>query len=130
MPIDPEEFYWTLEAVYRNGVLDRVMEIQGEAIEGVLLDTGLNIGDLLNKMDGASDETVQKMERLLERTGPFLKYVRNDRVLQYVARALDVAYIRRAAVNIMKSSLTRAVTGQSPPTVSVRIRQALSARVS
>lgn len=129
MAIDPDEFYWTFEAVYRNGVLDRFMEIQGMAIEGVMQETGLNMGDLLNRMDEASDETVWKIERLLEKMGPFLKYARNDRVLGLVARALDVAFIRQLMVKTMKTRLTWAVTGEHPPPLSARIRDALAARM-
>ncbi|MBC7228761.1 MAG: hypothetical protein H5T74_14565, partial [Actinobacteria bacterium] len=50
MPLDPQEVFRVMQCAWRNGVLDKFMVIQGEALEGVMADTGMNLGDLLNRL--------------------------------------------------------------------------------
>ncbi|NPV60923.1 MAG: hypothetical protein HPY75_14830, partial [Actinobacteria bacterium] len=53
LALDPAEVFKVMRCAWRNGVLDKFMVIQGEALEGVMADTGMNMGDLLNRLDEA-----------------------------------------------------------------------------
>ncbi|NPV59498.1 MAG: hypothetical protein HPY75_07535, partial [Actinobacteria bacterium] len=53
LALDPQEVFKVMQCAWRNGVLDKFMVIQGEALEGVMADTGMNMGDLLNRLDEA-----------------------------------------------------------------------------
>jgi len=115
MPLDPQEVFRVMQCAWRNGVLDRFMAIQGEALEGVMADTGMNLGDLLNRLDEAKEETVQKIDRMLDRAGPLVKYAESDRLMRLAARLLDLSFVRRAVVAGMRANLARAAGGEPRP---------------
>lgn len=110
-----------MRCAWRNGVLDRFMAIQGEALEGVMADTGLNMGDLLNRLDEAKQETVDKVDRLLDRAGPLMKYLDSDRLMGLAARLLDFAPVKRAMVAGMRAQMARAATGAPRPSLKERV---------
>jgi hypothetical protein len=127
--LDPQEVFKVMQCAYRNGVLDKFMVIQGEALEGVIADTGLNMGDLLNRLDEAEEATVMKIDRLLDRAGPFVKYANSDRLMKLSSRLLDSAAVRKMMVKNMRATLARTVTGSSPPSLGERLR-ALAGRTA
>ncbi|MBC7231591.1 MAG: hypothetical protein H5T74_14530, partial [Actinobacteria bacterium] len=104
-----------MQCAWRNGVLDKFMVIQGEALEGVMADTGMNLGDLLNRLDEASEETVQKIDRLLDRAGPLMRHLDSDRLMRLASRLLDLSPVRKAMVAGMRANMARAATGAPRP---------------
>lgn len=122
MAIDPQEVFKVMQCAYRNGVLDKFMVIQGEALEGVMADTGMNLGDLLNRLDEAEEATVVKIDRLLDRAGPLVKYADSDRLMRLASRLLDVAAVRRMVVAGMRSTMARAASGGAPPSLPQRLK--------
>jgi len=125
VPIDPGEVFDVMECAYRHGVLDKFMVIQGEALEAVMKEAELNMGDLLNRMDEAEEETVQKVDRLLDRLGPFIKYADSDRLMKFTSRILDLPLVKRMMVKNIKNSILKIMTGESPPSLGQRIKAAL-----
>lgn len=121
MALDPAEVFKVMRCAWRNGVLDKFMAIQGEALEGVMADTGMNMGDLLNRLDEARPETVAKVDRLLERSGPFMKYLDNDRLMRAVSRLLDLSLVRKTMVAGMRKNMARAATGAPRPSLKERV---------
>ncbi len=122
MALDPAEVFKVMQCAYRNGVLDKFMVIQGEALEGVMAETGLNMGDLLNRLDEASEETVMKIDRLLDRAGPLMKYLDRDGLMKLASRMLDIALVRKIMVRNLQATMARAATGASPPSLGERVR--------
>ena len=129
MSLDPQDMFKVMQCAYRNGVLDKFLAIQGQAMEGVMAETGMNMGDLLNRLDEASEETVQKIDRLLDRAGPLVKYANNDRLMGLASRLLDSGAVRRLMVRGMQAQMARAATGESPPGLAERLR-ALAGRAA
>jgi hypothetical protein len=125
VPIDPGEVYDVMECAYRHGVLDKSMVIQGEALEAVMQEADLNMGDLLNRMDEAEEATVQKVDKMLDRLGPFIKYANNDKLMKFVSRILDIPFVKRMMVQNMKKTILKVMTGESPPSLGERIKAAL-----
>jgi hypothetical protein len=111
-----------MQCAYRNGVLDKFMVIQGEALEGVMADTGMNMGDLLNRLDEAEEATVMKIDRLLDRAGPLVKYLDNDSLMKFTSRLLDIAAVKKLMVKNMRATMGRAATGVTPPSLGERLR--------
>jgi hypothetical protein len=106
-----------MQCAYRNGVLDKFMVIQGEALEAVMEEAGVNMGDLLNRMDEAEEATVMKIDRLLDRAGPLMKYLDNDRLMKFSSRLLDIGFMRRVLVANMKNSILKTVSDSPPPSL-------------
>ena len=111
-----------MQCAYRHGVLDKFMALQGEALEGVMAEAGVNMGDLLNRMDEASEETVRKLDRRLDRAGPFVKYLDSDRLMRLASRLLDLPAVRKMVVSGIRKSILRTISGESPPSLAERVR--------
>jgi len=119
--IDPQEVFWVMQCAYRNGVLDKFMSIQGKALELVMEETGADMGDLLNRMDEAKEETVMKVDRLLDRVGPLLKYLNNDRLMRLADHLLSIKRVQDLMARRMADSIKRTLTGEGKPTLRERV---------
>jgi hypothetical protein len=122
LSLDPAEVFRVMQCAYRNGVLDQFMAIQGEALEAVMEEAKVNMGDLLNRMDEASEETVMKIDRLLDRAGPLMKYLDSDRLMKFSSRLLGIAFVRRLMVANMKNSILKTLSDEAPPSLLDKIK--------
>lgn len=109
MSLEPGQVFGVMAAAYRHGVLDKSMPLLGELLDGVLADTGLDMGDLVNSLDEAGEETVSRLDALFRRSGPLLRVARSDRLMAFASRALDSPLISRLAVKSLKGRLIKAV---------------------
>jgi hypothetical protein len=123
--LNPSDVYDVLHCAYRNGVLEKFMAIQGEALEAVLQEGGYDMGDLLNRMDEAREETVTKIDRILERLGPFIKYASNDRLMRFSSRLLEMQAVKTFLVRRMKDGILKTMTGHAPPSLLERLKAVL-----
>lgn len=96
-------------SAYRNGVIDKGMALFGDAVDGVIKETGCEIGDLVNKMDEASEKTVMRMDTLLAWSGPMIRLAASDRLMALTSRLLDMAIVRRLGVAVLTRMLVKAV---------------------
>jgi hypothetical protein len=122
MSLDPKEVFNAMQCAYRHGVMDKFSVIQGEALVAVMEESGWNMGDLLNRLDGAEEKTVMKIDRLLNRVGPLVKYANNDHLMKFLSRLLDIGVVKRMAIANMKNSILKTLPGQSPPSRVERIK--------
>jgi hypothetical protein len=122
VPFNPNALYDVMECAFRHGVMTKFLAMQGDALEAVMQETDLDMGDLLNRMDETSDETVGKMDRMLEKTGFVLRYLNNDRIMRLVSRLLDRRLVKRMMLSITKRSILKGMTGYSPPSVGESIK--------
>ncbi len=116
MAFQPERMYEVMACAYRQGVTDRFMPIFGEALQGVMVETGMNLEDLLNRMDEAQVSTLEKLDERLERMGAISRFAANQRLMRATSRLLDLPWIRKAAVRGLQAFLVRAATGESSKT--------------
>jgi hypothetical protein len=110
LALKPGLVFDVMASAYRNDVLDKSLSIMGEAIDGAMQDSGLGIGDLVNKMDEAQERTVMKLNNLLARSGPLLRLAASDRLMAAVSRLLDVKLVRKTGARVMRRMLVKAVT--------------------
>lgn len=108
MPLKEGLVFNVMACAYRHDVIDKYMSITGEAIDAVMRDTELKIGDLVNRMDEAQEQTVMKLDGLLARSGPLLKLAANDRVMAALSRILDFKTVRRTMVGVLRRVLVKA----------------------
>lgn len=126
MAIDPQVVFRVMHCAYRNGVLDKIMSIQGRALELVMEETGADMGDLLNRLDEASEETVMKVDGFLDRAGPFLRCLHNDGLMRLVGRLLSVSSVRVFVARRMADSIKRTLTGEPAPSLPDKMRAVVS----
>jgi hypothetical protein len=115
---DPQLMFSVMEKAYRTGLLDKGNAILGDALSEVIRRNGLNMEDLINRMDMAKEETVRKLDRALERSTPLLKLAGNEGMMRRISRLLDSAAVRRLAVKGMVLFLERTMAkadGTLPP---------------
>ncbi|MDY6797049.1 MAG: hypothetical protein SWK76_17475 [Actinomycetota bacterium] len=118
MTLEAAQVFAVMETSYRKGVIDKFIPLFGEALEGLMEETGMNMEDLLNKLDEAKPETVEKLNRLLGSSGPLLRLANNDRLMGLVSRILDLELVRRVSIRgliwFLKRSLAKS-EGEFPP---------------
>jgi len=122
LALDPKEVFQVMQCAYRNGVLDKFMTIQGEALEQVMEEADVNMGDLLNRLDEAEEATVMKIDRLLDRVGPLMKYLNNDALMKISSRMLDLAFVRKMMIANMKNQILRTVSDSPPPSLADKVK--------
>lgn len=113
MAFDPDDAFKFMRCMYRNGVLDRFSAIQGEVMVEVMVEAGLNMGDLSNNMDQASEQSVARIDRMLGMMGPAFRHLANDRLMRLIARLLDIPVVRRQILKNMKKSMLASLTTEA-----------------
>jgi hypothetical protein len=118
LAFDPDLMFSVMEKAYRTGLLDKSNVILGEALGEVIKKHGLNMEDLINRMDGAQEETVQKLDRALSRSTLLLKLAGNEKMMVLMGKMIDVALVHKLAVKGMAWFLERTMAkadGTLPP---------------
>ncbi len=129
MAFDPQLMFKVMEKAYRTGLLDKGNALLGEALGQVIERNGLNMEDLINRMDMAGEETVTKLDRALSRSTLLLKLAGNERMMRAASKMLDARPARRLAVKGMVLFLERTMAkadGNLPP-LKEQLRERLEA---
>lgn len=129
MGVDPDQVFKVMRCAYRHGVLQKFAVIQGEALKAVISQSGYNLGDLLNLLDAAEEKTVTKIEGLLNRLGPVVKYAANDRMMSLASRLLDLGPVRKMMATFLKNSILKVIPDQEVPSLKQRMK-ALAGRAA
>jgi hypothetical protein len=111
MALEAGQLYAVTAAAYRTGVLDKFLSIAGDAMDGAMEETGLNLDDLLNRADEVKEETLRKGDRLLGRSAFLLRFASSDRLMNLLSRLLDRQAVKRVAASGMQRFLVKAITG-------------------
>ncbi len=113
MAFDPDDAFEFMRCMYRSGLLDRFSAIQGQVMAEVMAEAGLNMGDMSNNLDNASEQSVAKIDRMLGMMGPAFRYLADDRLMRLIARLLDVPFVRRQLLRNMKKSMLASMTTEA-----------------
>lgn len=125
MSVERGQFFEVTSLAYRQGVLDKFLPLFGRALEVTREETGATIGDLVNLMDEAQEQTIMKVDTLIGRSGPLLRVANNETVMKLVSRLLDLKLVQNLIIGFMSRSFIRSITGESPPPLPQRIRSFL-----
>ncbi len=113
MPIDADVAFRFMRANYRSGMLDKTGVILGDALGVWMQEEGLDMEDLFQRLDGAGEDQVARLDRLVRFAGPLLRLSSNERMLRWQSRLLDLPRVRAAMIFIVKRILKRMFP--SPP---------------
>lgn len=121
MAFDPAVMYRFMETSYRFGVLDKIMTIQGQALDEVVAEKNLSMADFLERMDEAGEGTVAKIDKQLDRSKLLLKIASNEWMMRLTSKILDYPSVRRLLIHITKRYLLKTITGQVPSPLKERV---------
>jgi hypothetical protein len=108
MALDTRQAFKFLQINYAYGLLDEVGSIVGDALDRVMQDLDMDMEDVLDRLDGADERTVERLNDAFARWSDiFFKLAANRTVTRLQARLLKVPAVRRAAVRGAASFLRR-----------------------
>lgn len=107
MPVDSDTAFRFMRANYRSGMLDKTGAILGQALGEWMADAGLDMEDVLQRLDGASEDAVDRMNKLVRYVNPLLRLGSNEKILRLQARLLDLPRVRAVSIFIIKRVLGR-----------------------
>ncbi len=119
MALDPALVFEATEAAYRHGVLDQSMPVLSEALEKLIASNDLTLEDLLTKLDGAQQKTVDRVEMALSHAGPILKLAKQDWLMKLTAKMLNLAIMRKAMAFAMQKGLELVIARGDPDRLSL-----------
>jgi hypothetical protein len=113
LPLEEGLVFKVMASAYRHGVLDKFMSITGDALDSAMLETGRQMGGLVNMLDETRERTVMKANNLLSRTGLVLKLAASGPVMSVASRSLDVHAVRNVVKGVMARKLVKAIEAQA-----------------
>jgi hypothetical protein len=102
MALKPGQVFKIAEIAYREGVIDKVMPITGEAMKIAKAKMGFGLTELMEGMNEAEDKSVRTIDKLLQYSGPLMSLMGNEKIMgplmRLTSRMLDFAVVRRTAM--------------------------------
>ena len=98
MSLDTGRAYEALQCAYRNGVLDKVVSIQGEAMQGLMRKKGLNLNEFINRVDEMDEEKLQKLDAILQRSNLLFWLMTSDCFMRLISRLLKFRIVRKILI--------------------------------
>ncbi len=112
MSFDPKLVFEVMACAYRNGVLDKIIFLQGQSLKLVMEETNLNLVDLMNRMDETTEETLFSFDRFLEKSDMLLRVANRDFPMKMVSRLLDFRFVKDLIINKTKGSIIKVMTSE------------------
>ena len=97
LAFDPQQVFVFMQVAYEKGVLSKFLPILGDALRKLMQRTDKRVDEIFNAFDMATEETVQRVNRLVGHSGLLLKVASNPRLMSLTSRALDFVAVRQAA---------------------------------
>ncbi len=115
MALDTEKAFEFLQMNYEYGLLDEVGSLVGDALDIAMGDLGIDMEDVLNRLDGADERTIERLNDTFARwSNLFFRMAANRTLTRLQARLLKVPVVRRAAVRAAAALLRRKLAGPGP----------------
>jgi len=94
-------------------MLDKTGVVLGDVLGAWMREEGLDMEDILQRLDGVGEDQVARLNRLARFANPLLRLGSNERMLRWQSRLLDIPRMRAALIFIVKRILKRMFP--SPP---------------
>lgn len=124
MGVNPEDFYKVILAAERSGIIDKVMEISGEALGKFLEQTEYDLGDIFNRVDEATANLINIMDSVIGAIGPFVRFAASERLFRIVSRTLDFKIVKRSIMYMFDKIMILMMEGRTSPSLMSRLRTA------
>ena len=118
MEMKPEQLFAFLESAYRNEVVDKLLPLVGLSLDVLKAKTGMGMDELLDKLDGAQPESIEKFDKFLGLATPLIVIARHDLLMKVLARLLEIGLVQKITVWGVQWYLGRALAksmGTLPP---------------
>ena len=108
MALDTRLAFKFLQVNYEYGLLDEMGSIVGDALETVMAEQRIDMEDVLNKLDGAGEQTIERIDSLLEKwSNLFFRLAANKSMTRLQAALLRIPAVRRGAVRLAAALLRK-----------------------
>jgi hypothetical protein len=116
MTLDTRQAFRFLQVNYKYGLLDEVGSLVGDALEAVMLELNLDMEDILNRLDGTDERTIERINDVIERRAHlFFKLAANETMTKLQAALLRIPVVRRGALRVVSAYLRRKLSGGGAP---------------
>lgn len=113
MSTDSRKAFAFMRLNYCYGLLDKTSTLMGEALDGAMSELGLDFEDVLMRLDGTSESTIEKINGAVEKwSGLALRLAVNETMTKLQSRLLDVSWVRRRLVALIRGRLVKALAAQ------------------
>lgn len=113
MSIDSRQAFMAMTCAYRYGVLAKLAVMQGEVLQMVMDETGLNLSELLNRVDEISEDTILNFDRYLGKSGSMLKMASSPLFMKIFSRMIDISFIKKSVIKRTKNSILKAIDAET-----------------
>ena len=111
MALDTRQAFKFLQLNYEYGLLDEMGSIVGDALETVMAEQRLDMEDLLNRLDGAGEQAIERVDNLLEKwSNLFFRLAANKSMTRLQAALLRIPAVRRGAVRLAAALLRKSLS--------------------
>lgn len=113
MSLDTRRAFAFMRMNYKYGLADKTASLMGEALQGAMAELDLDFEDVLMRLDGASEETIEKINSAVEKwSGLALRLAVNDTMTRLQARLLDFPAVRRRLISLIQARLVKALSSE------------------
>ncbi len=107
MALDPDRVYDAMVCAYRHGVLEKMANIQGHAMQRAMERKGLNMNEFINGLDEMEEEKLFKLDRMLNRYNFLVKMATSNLLMKIVSWLLNLRFIRKIMIKISELIFAR-----------------------
>ena len=105
MSLDQKALYEVVSCAHRNGVLEKMMVLLGEAMEEALEEGNLTTWELLQMLDDVEDASLAKADGLLGMVGHFIPLAANDNLMMLLSYLLEDPNLTTGMVKSVKEAI-------------------------
>ena len=105
MSLDQKAIFEVVSCAHRNGVLEKMMVLLGEAIEEALEEGNLTTYELLHMLDDMEDASLAKADGLLGMMGGFIPLAANDNLMMFLSYLLEDPNLTTGMAQQVKESI-------------------------
>jgi hypothetical protein len=105
MSLDQKALFEVVSCAHRNGVLQKIMVLLGEAIEEALQEGNLTTWELLHMLDDVEDASLAKADGLLGMVSGFVPLAANDNLMMLLSYLLEDPNLTTGMVQKVKEGI-------------------------
>ena len=105
MSLDQKALFEVVSCARRNGVLEKLMVLLGEAIEEALEEGDLTTWELLQMVDEAENASLAKADGLLGMVSGFIPLASNDNMMMFLSYLLEDPNLTTGMVQKVKEAI-------------------------
>lgn len=105
MSLDQKALFEVVSCAHRNGALQKMMVLLGEAVEEALEEGNLTTWELLHMLDDMEDASLAKADGLLGMVGGFIPLAANDNLMMFLSYLLEDPNLTTGMVQKVKEAI-------------------------